>query len=98
MRRIVPAHVVAAITLLLLSQQTVVAIADGQDLLPWGLPIALLSAVTATAGWLIAWRRPREALGWILLAIPMLLAVQGPATALAAAVAPSSAAAASWLQ
>ncbi len=75
------AHVSAAAVVALF----VVAVTVG----PWSggatvgdIPILLLLGTTLAVGWLIAWKRPRNALGWLLIAVPALFILQ-PVTALA---------------
>ena len=89
------AHVLGALTTVGLIAQAVVSSGDG--LWPWGAPILLLSLTTTFAGWLIAWRRPETRLGWILLAIPLLFALQGAMSALGSALVPFAPALAAWV-
>ena len=89
------AHALGAVTAGGLIAQA--ASASGDGLWPWGVPILLLSLTTVFAGWLIAWRRPETRLGWILLAIPLLFALQGAMSALGGALAPIAPAVAAWV-
>lgn len=43
-----------------------------------GLPIVAFLTTMIAVGWLIAWKRPRNPLGWLLLVIPALFASQLP--------------------
>jgi hypothetical protein len=56
----------------------------------------LLLLVTTAVGWLLAWKRPRHPLGWLLLAVPALFILQAPAQALGDAVHAGAPAVAAW--
>jgi len=61
----------------------------------WG--VLVFVAVTLFVAWFLAWRRPRIALGWILLAIPVLFTVQLPLGLLSAQLRDAAPGVAQWL-
>jgi hypothetical protein len=64
-----------------------------------GLFLFLFLLATTAVGWLLAWKRPRNALGWLLLAVSGLYLIEVPARLLRDAlhgVAPGAAAWAYW--
>jgi hypothetical protein len=63
----------------------------------WFLPVVLLTLVTLIVGWFLAWRRPRTALSWMVLAIPFWFSVQVPMEWVGHALIPTNPTAAGWL-
>ena len=72
------AHGVAALIALMLAL-TVVVLVDADGDVVGGIPFVVLLAVFLLVGWLIAWRRPENPLGWLLLAVPGLFTLGAPA-------------------
>lgn len=61
------------------------------------IPFIALMATMLTVGWLIAWKRPRNGLGWLVLAVPALFATQAPIAAVGTTVLASRPDLAAWL-
>ncbi|MCU1472884.1 hypothetical protein [Amnibacterium sp.] len=96
MRRPLLAHALAVISVagIVLS---LVASGAAANTITWGLPILVFTAITLTVGWLLAWRRPDMALGWLLLLIALLFGLQGLAGFAGSELAHTAPAAATWL-
>lgn len=73
-RLVVTAHAVAAVVLALVVLLLVGSIAADESLAD-GLPYLLLLVVTLVTGWMLAVRVPRNAVGWLLMAVPGLFLV-----------------------
>lgn len=97
MNRVTLAHAVAIFVVTGEALQFVVTPLSFAALFPWGLTTLAFVATTLVAGWLLARKRPQVALGWILLAIAFLFALQGPTLALGLALERSAPVPASWL-
>jgi hypothetical protein len=93
------AHPIAALILSAIGLQIVVEFSTDVSAAVGDLGFFLLLLATTTVGWLLAWKRPRHPLGWLLLAVPGLFVLQIPAQFLGDAlrgVAPGVAAWAYW--
>lgn len=66
-------------------------------LLPWGLASLALPVVALLVGWILALRRPRLSLGWILIAIGVLVSTESAIGALGGVLVPTAPAVARWL-
>lgn len=94
-RRSWVAHLVA---LLILGALTVGAIARFHyGTLVDNIPFLLMLTVTLVVGWVLAWKRPANPLGWLLLAVPGLFVIQVPLTLLGLALQPAAPDAAAWI-
>lgn len=89
------AHVLGALTLAGLIMTAVAAAQQGQ-LLYQG-PFLFFLCTTLVAGWFLAWKRPRNSLGWLLIVIVLWFASNVPVDLLGAAVRPSNPEVAAWL-
>jgi hypothetical protein len=89
-------HVLAAISVagVLMPLVATGAIANT---ITWGLPIFVFTVITLAVGWLLAWRRPSIALGWLLLVIALLFGTQGLAGFVGAGLPHTAPAVATWL-
>jgi hypothetical protein len=90
------AHGVAALIALMLAL-TVVVLVDADGDVVGGIPFVVLLAVFLLVGWLIAWRRPENPLGWLLLAVPGLFTLGAPAMMLGEALLDTAPGVATWL-
>jgi len=91
-RRALPHAVAVAASLLLIGTYAV-----DPTQLPEQLPFALLLLECIAVGWLLAWKRPANTLGWLLIAIPVLFQVTVPIRLIAEAVLAAQPVLASWL-
>ncbi len=91
-----PAHLAGAVGAAVLTLQFVGLTGDFWAQLFEELPFILFEYVTLVVGWLLAWRRPRVVLGWIVLGIPLLLGLFNVAVAVGFALLPFARGAAEW--
>ena len=94
-RRLI-AHLLAAISVVGLALPLFTTGASA-NAVSWGLPIVVFTLITLVVGWLLAWRRPEIALGWILLVIALLFGLQGIAGFAGAVLATAAPETATWL-
>jgi hypothetical protein len=92
MKRSWPAHAIAVLVLVTLVTTGISQVAAGR-----GDAFLLVLAVTLGVGWVLAARLPRNPLGWLLMAIPVLFAATVPATLLGAALADTAPGVTGWL-
>ena len=91
------AHALAVLTVVGVGMQILLVPDALATLFPWGLSIFLFTATALAVGWLIAWKRPGMALGWIVLAIAFLFGLQGLTLGLGDALQTAVPGPASWL-
>lgn len=91
------AHAVAVLTVVGVAMQMVLVPDLATTLLPWGLSTLLFTATALSVGWLIAWKRPRMPLGWVVLTIAFLFGLQGLTLGLGSLLEPVAPGPASWL-
>lgn len=90
------AHVLTALVLAALVATLVASLAMGASALD-GLSFLLLLAATLVVGWLLAWKRPKNPMGWLFLAFTALFALQIPAMLLGTALYSSLPGVSTWL-
>jgi hypothetical protein len=86
------AHVVGAFVLVTLVTTGISQVTAGR-----GDGFLLVLAVTLAVGWVLAARLPRNPLGWLLMAVPVLFAATVPVTLLGAALADTAPDVTAWL-
>ena len=62
----------------------------------WRSPVLLFAVLTIVVGWILAWKRPRVPIGWLLLGFGAIGFLQGPATMVALALKTSHPLVAGW--
>lgn len=90
------AHGVAALVAFMLALTVVVLVGADGDVVG-GIPFVFLLAIFLLVGWLIAWRRPENPLGWLVLAVPGLFTLGAPAMMLGEALLDTAPGVATWL-
>jgi hypothetical protein len=91
------AHVLAGICLGWEVLLLVVVTPRHDQLINWSPEIAVFTMCVIGVGWVLAWKRPRMALGWLLLAIALLTTAQGPTAAVGIATLHSAPRVAAWM-
>jgi hypothetical protein len=89
------AHVVAVVVLGLLAIQVVGGIVNGSPIIQ-DIPFILFLVAALAVGWLLAWKQPRNPLGWILMAVTGLFTV-GTGVYLATTILPLPPVVSTWL-
>jgi hypothetical protein len=90
------AHPVAALILAVVLLQEVIEFSTEPSYAVSDLGNFASLLISVAVGWLVAWKRPRNPLGWLVLAIPGLFVVQSLAQLLGNALLPSAPGAAAW--
>jgi hypothetical protein len=91
------AHALAVVALVSEVLYLAVAIPRTDDLLMFSPAFVLFTASTLVVGWILAWKRPRNPLGWIVLGIALLTTAGGPTAAIGVATLHSNRALAEWM-
>jgi hypothetical protein len=90
------AHPVAALILAAIGVDAVVEFSTNVSEATGDLGYLAFLVITTAVGWLLAWKRPRHPLGWLLLAVPGFFMLEIPSQLLGQALQGSAPAAAAW--
>lgn len=90
------AHPIAALILAAIGVDVVFEFSTDVNEAVGDLGYLLFLVTTTVVGWLLAWKRPRHPLGWLLLAVPGLFMLEIPSQFLGQALSGSAPAAAAW--
>jgi hypothetical protein len=90
------AHPIAALILAAIGVDVAVEFSTNVSEALGDLGYLLFLVITAAVGWLLAWKRPRHPLGWLLLAVPGLFMLEIPSQLLGDALRGTAPVAAAW--
>jgi hypothetical protein len=90
------AHPIAAIVLAAIGVQVVFEFSTNVSEALDDLGYLLFLVITVIVGWLLAWKRPRNPLGWLLIAVPGLFMLEIPSQLLGDALRGTAPAVAAW--
>jgi hypothetical protein len=90
------AHPIAALVLVAIGVDAVVEFSTDVSQALGDLGYLAFLVITTLVGWLLAWKRPRNPLGWLLLAVPAFFMLEIPSQLLGQALQRTAPAAAAW--